>query len=340
MNSNRPGKSPARKKSPANHWRYSETQVQAQAQMLANRVAKNLKHRYKIFRKQNVDAFRVYNQDIPEIRATVDWYAGHLVVAEYKRWQTEGIAWLPTMAAALSQKLDIAPQNIHLKQRQTRPKSGAQRYRRLQKSEQYRQVQEGDLRFLVNLDDYIDTGLFLDHRKARLMIAKMVSGQRFLNLFAYTGAFTCHAAHGGAKQSLTVDLSANYIDWARRNMELNQLSAEEHQFLVADCLQFIEQESKRNPRSWDLIVLDPPSYAKRGQAIDFEILRDHADLITKCGHLLSPQGQLLFSTNHQAFVLERQRLGHLHIEEISQQTESLDFRGPRRAHRSFLIRHS
>lgn len=316
---------------------YSPEQISRQQEMLVNRVRKNFKHRKRIFQKQSIEAFRLYDQDIPEIRLLIDWYAGHLVIGEFTRMQTEGTNWLELMAEALRQAFELDSAHIHLKRRRTRNPNQGQRYERLAAEEAYITVREGALRFLVNLDDFIDTGLFIDHRIARRQVSEISCGLRVLNLFAYTGSFSCFAAQGGAKSVTTVDLSRNYINWAKRNFELNHLTIKPHEFIVADCLKFLH-DAAESKRKWDLIILDPPSYSKRGQSIDFDIQRDHVTLIKEAVSLLSPGGVLFFSTNHQSFTPNTDLLSsELYITEVSESIQSPDCSNRRLPHHSYKI---
>lgn len=183
--------------------------AQHHAEILANRVRKNYRHLFKRFKKQNIDCFRLYDWDIPEVRAVVDWYAGHLVVAEYERLQT-GPEWLSQMAAAVASALGVPMEKTHIKRRHTKTEEGP-RYSKLGSRGERIEVRERDLRFWVNLDDFLDTGLYSDHRGTRMIIRELAKDKDFLNLFAYTGAFSCAAAAGGAKTTTTVDLSLIHI---------------------------------------------------------------------------------------------------------------------------------
>ncbi|SMF68661.1 class I SAM-dependent methyltransferase [Pseudobacteriovorax antillogorgiicola] len=310
---------------------YSRSDMEKQGKWLANRVLKNFKHRRKLFKKQGTDAFRLYDWDIPEVRAVVDWYDGNLVVAEYVRQQTEGIPWLETVAGYVAEALGVAEDKVFLKKRQTRPGTWARRYERLDQSQHQVIVAEQGLRFIVNLRDYLDTGLFLDHRQTRAMVRDQARGKSILNLFAYTGSFTCYGAQGEATNSLTVDLSSKYIQWAQDNLALNELTAPQHQFLVADVLAFLD-DAIADGRTWDLIILDPPSFSTRKNAFEFDIQRDHPWLLEKVQALLSAEGSLYFSTNHARFEMAPTVKG---FKDISGQTVPPDFKS-RRPHQCFL----
>ncbi|MFW7377225.1 MAG: class I SAM-dependent methyltransferase [Oligoflexus sp.] len=314
---------------------YSHEDMVKQSKMLANRVLKNYRHLRSRFRKQNIDVYRLYYWDIPEIRAVVDWYQGHLVIAEYVRRQTEHLPWLETMAAAVGEALQIPSEKIHLKQRRTRPKDG-ERYQRLQQLDERMTVNERDLRFLVNLNDFIDTGLFADHRQTRQMVRQESAGKDFLNLFAYTGSFTCYAAAGGAKSTTSIDTSQQYLQWAEDNLRLNDLfETGHHQMLAQDVIQFL-QESIRQKKFWDLIVIDPPSFSKRPDSEVFDVQEDHPYLLGLALNVLAPNGRIYFSTNHQRFEPDFVDLSCRQISEITKQTIPEDYR-QRQPHRCFIL---
>ena len=195
-----------------------------QALMLSNKVKKRYKHLSKRYAKQNIDIFRLYDWDIPEIRAVVDWYSGHIVIAEYIRKNSDPL-WLNIMAQAVAQALDVDIKNVHIKHRHAGYQDG-KRYERVSHTDKKIVMSERELKFYINLDDYVDTGLFSDHRNTRLMVKDMVKGKDFLNLYCYTGSFSCYAAKGGAKTTVSVDRSDTAIQWAKENMELNGFSVE------------------------------------------------------------------------------------------------------------------
>ncbi|MFL5310432.1 MAG: class I SAM-dependent methyltransferase [Myxococcales bacterium] len=298
-----------------------------QATMLANRVRKNFRRLHRPFEREGVGAFRVYDWDVPEIRAAVDWYEGHLVVAEYERAQTRETEWLEAMGAAAASALEVPKGRVRLKRRRTRPARGA-RYGRLGRKGERIAVRERGLRFWVNLDDFIDTGLFPDHRETRARIRAEARGSEFLNLFGYTGAFTCAAAAGGARRTVTVDTSQAYLAWARDNLQLNGLDAADHELLRTDAREFLARAGRR----FTLCILDPPSFSTRAGAPPFDVQRDHRELIEGALSTLLPGGVLYFSTNHQRF---EPRLAGLRAEEITRATAPPDYR--RAPHRSFRI---
>lgn len=307
-----------------------------QAEMLANRVKKRFKHLHKRFARQQIDVFRLYDGDIPEIRAAVDWYAGHLVIAEYMRRQSVP-EWLPLMGAAVARALDVPPDRVHLKARWAGKQEG-KRYERLARTDQRMVVKEGDLRFYVNLRDYVDTGLFGDHRHTRQLVREMAAGKAFLNLYCYTGSFSCYAARGGARTTVSVDRSQTAIDWARENMTLNGIPEEGNTLVQSGSLAYLAQAQKEG-LTFDLAVVDPPSYSTdREGKRDFDIARDHPVLLGAVIKVLRPGAALFFSTNHQNFNLRREDLPPVHAEEITAQTIPEDFRRKNKSiHRCWRI---
>ena len=290
-----------------------------QARMLANRVRKNFRKLHPRFEKEGIGAFRLYDRDIPEVRAAVDWYEGHLVVAEYEREQTRGGAWLSAIASGAAEALAVPPERVHLKIR----RSGG-KYERLARTGKRLTVRERDLRFRVNLDDYIDTGLFPDHRDTRARVREESRGARFLNLFAYTGSFTCAAAAGGAVETTSVDASRTYLDWAGENLALNGQRGELVRAAVDDFL------ANAGSRRWTLCVLDPPSSSDHGGRA-FDVLRDHRSLIERVLAVLAPGGVLWFATSHQRFTPALEGLRYREEDTVPD-----DYRN-RSVHRAFRI---
>ena len=309
-------------------------QAAGQAVMLANRVRKRLAHFQKRYGREDIDCFRLYDRDIPEIRAVVDWYAGHLVIAEYVRKQT-GPEWLPTMARAVADTLKIPPERVHLRRRNTGQGEGP-RYAPLADTRHRFEVHERDLRFWVNLDDRLDTGLFPDHRDTRAQVRAMAQGRDFLNLFAYTGAFTCAAAAGLARSTVTVDRSSTYVDWTRDNLTLNGLWGPQHRLVRADVEDFLDRARVEGHR-WDLVFVDPPSFSNRkGVDVGFDVNRDHPNLLRRVLAVTAPGGEILFSTNHQRFEARFEGLSVGSIEEITATTIPEDYRN-RQIHRCWRI---
>lgn len=308
-----------------------------QADMLANRVKKRFKHLKKRFDRQNIDVFRLYDWDIPEIRAVVDWYGGHLVVGEYVRRQSTP-AWLPMMGKAAAEALGVPDDQLHLKQRLAGKQDG-KRYERLAHTDKKIVMGERDLRFYVNPYDFVDTGLFADHRNTRQMVREMAGDKDFLNLYCYTGTFTCYAAKGGARTTVSVDRSLTAIGWLRENLALNQVPERDHTLIQAPAFDFLRRAA-RQERIFDLAVVDPPSYStsKSGRD-DFDIARDHVRLLKGVHKVMARGATIFFSTNHQKFELHTGRLAFDRIEEITAATIPEDYRHKRKQiHRCWRIR--
>ncbi|MFA5059958.1 MAG: class I SAM-dependent methyltransferase [Candidatus Omnitrophota bacterium] len=304
------------------------------AEILSNRVKNRFRHLSKRFKREGIDCFRLYDWDIPEVRAVVDWYAEHIVVAEYERLQT-GPNWLPQMAQAVAQVLNIPPERVHTKRRRT-ASEGKTRYGKLDTKDKRFEVHERDLRFWINLDDFLDTGLYSDHRDTRVIIKKLAQGKDFLNLFAYTGAFTCAAAAGRAKSSVTVDRSATYVKWAQDNLKLNGLSGPQHTFIQSDVGKYLEL-AYRQKRQFNLIFVDPPSFSKDvSQGAAFDINRDHPALIQSVLKVTSPGAAVFFSTNHQRFEPRFLDLKVRDITELTPKTIPEDYRN-KKIHRCWQI---
>jgi len=313
------------------------SQTSTQAQMFLNRVAKNYKHLKRRARREGIECFRVYDRDIPELSFALDVYGQRAHLQEYSAPVTEVRAqreWRSAMHAATAQALDIPLRQVVLKQRHgQRPDV---QYRKLGPRGEDFIVGEGGHRFIVNLTDYLDTGLFLDHRQTRALVRSLAAGRRFLNLFCYTGSFSVYAAAGGAKTSTSVDLSNTYLDWARRNFELNGMDAGRHRLDQADARRFVRDEAVAGQR-YDLIVLDPPSFSnsKRMQGV-LDVQRDHVALIRGCVEILASAGDMLFSTNLRSFRLDAAALAGFKIADISAQTVPSDFRN-RKIHKCWRI---
>ncbi len=319
-----------------------ESVQQRQAQMLGNRVRKNARHLRKWARREAVSCYRVYDRDIPEVPLAIDWYEGRLHVARYRRTadvdatEEELLVWTEAMAVAAADALGVTDRGrIHVKER--RRQRGGVQHRRLEEDAEAVIVTEAGLSLEVNLEGYLDTGLFLDHRPLRVRVGAEARGKRVLNLFCYTGAFTVHAAAGGALQTTSVDLSKTYLAWARRNLELNGLYASRHELVHDDVRAFLG-EARRRGRRFELIVLDPPTFSnsKRTEE-DLDLQRDHVALVTDTAALLAPEGILYFSTNNRRFKLDEGALTGLQLENISLETIPPDFRD-QRIHRCWRIR--
>lgn len=306
---------------------YDTATIEKHAEMLANRAHKVMKKLRPRFEKQNIGAFRIYDRDIPEVRAVVDWYEGHLVLGEYVREQTSGLPYLEILGQELLQKFSLTEDQLHLRRRNTRQQDGS-RYQRLDKKGEHIEVREGDLKFLVNLDDYLDTGLFADHRVTRGWVRSESAGKHVLNLYAYTGAFSVYAAKGGAASTTTVDMSERYLDWALENFKFNDITDFDKHEAVAEETRFFLRNAAREGRRWDLIILDPPSFStsRTGQEL-LEIQRDHGELINEALAVLKRGGKLYFSTNHQRFKPDFSAVRAASIEELTEKSIPVDFEG-------------
>jgi 23S rRNA (guanine2445-N2)-methyltransferase / 23S rRNA (guanine2069-N7)-methyltransferase len=314
-----------------------DQRAEPQAEMFANRLAKQARHLRKWPTKRGITCYRLYDRDIPEIPLAVDLYEGRLHIAEYDRPhnRTPGqhADWLERMACAAGEKLAIPPENIFLKRR--RRQRGTDQYERTDGTGPRITVSEGGCKFLVNLSDYIDTGLFLDHRITRSMVCDEAAGKRVLNLFAYTGAFSVYAAAGGAVATTTVDLSNTYLDWARANFRINDIAGENHRFVRSGAMEFIADHAPG--AQYDLAVVDPPTFSNsKSTAGDFDIQRDYARLLGDLAGLMSPGGVIYFSTNFKRFKFDESAVAGCTPREISRQTVPEDFRN-KRIHRCWRI---
>jgi len=310
---------------------------QKQADMIANKVKKKYNHLRKRYARQNIEVFRLYDWDIPEIRAAVDWYAGHLVIAEYTRKQSTK-EWLPMMAEAIAQALNVPMSHVHLKMRKMGYQDG-KRYERLDHTNKKIIMAERDLKFYINPDDYVDTGLFSDHRNTRQMVRELADGKDFLNLYCYTAAFSCYAALGGARSTVSVDRSDTAISWARDNMVLNGISLESNELILAHTFDFLENAKKKGQK-FDLAVVDPPSFStSKNKKYDFDIVRDHTRLLDAVIRVMRKDSVLFFSTNHQDFKASMDDLDISEIQEITSLTIPEDYQSKRKKiHRCWKIR--
>jgi len=312
----------------------------ADIESYANRLRKNARHWGKWSRRQGISCYRIYDQDIPEFPVAVDRYGDQVHLQEYQsHWEAteaEHKAWWQMVMEATAEVLELPLSSIHGKLRKRQ--KGEEQYEKTGESGQERVVEEGGHRFLVNLDAYLDTGLFLDHRNTRAMVQAHAAGRRFLNLFAYTGSFTVYAAKGGAVKSVTVDMSNTYQEWSRRNFELNGLDPNKHKLERADVFTWIREALERGEQ-FDLIVLDPPTFSQSKKMLGvLDTQRDHPWMIHQCMKLLNPGGEMYFSTNFRKFRLEESLHDWYDIQEISQQTVPEDFRN-KKIHRCWVFRH-
>jgi 23S rRNA (cytosine1962-C5)-methyltransferase len=309
-----------------------------------NRIRKNQAHLAKWAQRNGVEAYRIYDRDMPEYPFAVDRYGDALVLhyfdrrpqphlfspeADEKRAREE----IRGAESALCSHFELHPALLFVKRRRLRQEGD--QYDRVSESKVTRTVEEHGLRFLVNLSDYLDTGLFLDYRKVRMLVRAMSSGKRVLNLFCYTGSVSVYAGAGGAAQVMSVDMSNTYLDWAKENFLLNGLDVERNIFLRADCVPFLKTGSYG---TFDLIVIDPPSFSKSKKMLGvFDVQEDHLELIRAAMRHLNPGGTILFSTNLRSFKLDTEGLGAgVSVRDLTAQTIPEDFRNDR-IHKVFLL---
>jgi 23S rRNA G2069 N7-methylase RlmK/C1962 C5-methylase RlmI len=295
------------------------------AEVLANSVVKKYRHFSKKFAREHIDCYRLYDWDSPDIRVVVDWYAGHLVVAEYEREQT-GPDYLPNMAHAVAAALQVSAEKVFIKRRHTNL-SDAPRYSKMDSRNERFEVRERNLKLWVNLSDFLDTGLYSDHRDTRQLIKAAAKDKDFLNLFAYTGVVTCAAAAGGARSTTTVDRNETYLKWAHDNLALNGLwDAKRHDIIRADALEFLEKSCRMKKR-YSLVFIDPPSFFKDEEAqVSFDINRDHPSMLAKVIEITMPGCDIYFSTNHQRFEPRLTGLAVSKIEKLTPKTIPEDYR--------------
>lgn len=294
-----------------------------------NRLQKVWKHLSKTAKRQEIACFRFYDHDLPEAPFAIEYLDGAVHMAEYKRrhgMEDEAHeAWLASCKEIVARVLETDVANIYVKIRQR--KAGRQgQYEKFDEQKVERIVPEGGLKFIINLTDYLDTGLFLDHRITRGMVREEAMGKRVLNLFCYTGSFSIFAAGGGAEEITSVDLSKTYINWAKRNMQYNKLyKPEQHDFINEDVLEWL----KGVPRDrYDLIICDPPTFSN-SKSMDetFEVQRDHVALLKSLLKILSEEGSIFFSNNYRGFVMDRDALPASVVKDITAQTTPFDFAG-------------
>jgi 23S rRNA (guanine2445-N2)-methyltransferase / 23S rRNA (guanine2069-N7)-methyltransferase len=315
------------------------------AQMFANRLRKNIRQLRKQAERAGVGCYRLYDADMPEYAFAIDRYAlsngdEHLYVQEYAAPATiEASAAARRRAealAALPEASGVAAASIHLRTRKRQTGDG--QYERLDNQAQFHTVEEAGLKFLVNFNDYLDTGLFLDHRLTRARLRAAARDARVLNLFCYTATASVHAAAGGAASTLSIDLSNTYLDWAAANFKLNALDVDSHRLLRADCREWLAAAGQGRDR-YELIFLDPPTFSnsKRMEGV-LDTQRDHPQLIADCMRLLAPGGLLVFSTNAQQFKIDPELAVRFGVEDISAATLPFDFARNPRIHRCFELR--
>ena len=306
--------------------------------MVANRLRKNRRRLSPWLRREGISCYRVYDADIPEYAAAVDIYHGHPHIAEYAAPKSvpddTANRRLEALVQAVCSVFEVpAGERVAVKRRERQKGTG--QYQRLEQTGERLVVSEGAVKALVNLHDYLDTGLFLDHRPLRTWVSREAKGRHFLNLFSYTGAATLHAAAGGATTSTSVDASATYLDWFGANLALNGFSDRQHRAIRADVRSWLAEET----RQYDLIMLDPPSFSNSKRHDDFDVQRDHYALLELAMARLTGEGILYFSTNSRRFKLDARALETWQVSDVTQQSIPEDFRRNQRIHACWRIRH-
>ncbi|KAE8440052.1 MULTISPECIES: bifunctional 23S rRNA (guanine(2069)-N(7))-methyltransferase RlmK/23S rRNA (guanine(2445)-N(2))-methyltransferase RlmL [Halomonadaceae] len=319
--------------------RTTTSTVSENAKMFANRLAKNQKRLKKWLKQSGETCYRLYDADMPEYALAVDRYGDRVHVQEYAAPSSVN----PSQAQkrlfdaldVLPEALGVDPSKIYVKRRERQ--TGAAQYQKRDASGERFEVREGSARLWVNLRDYLDTGLFLDHRPVRRMLGEMASGKRFLNLFCYTATATVQAALGGASDSVSVDMSNTYLEWARDNFALNQLEPRLHRVVRDDCFRWLETANAQ----FDLIFMDPPTFSNSKKMRDtLDVQRDHPRLVELAMARLAPGGTLVFSNNQRRFKLDEALSERYAVEEITARTFDPDFQRRTNLHHVFLLRHA
>ena len=297
--------------------------------MFRNRLEKVYRHLGKQAKRMGITCYRLYDHDLPEFPLCIEIYEQNIYVAEYKRRhgmeEDEHDEWMKRSIVVICDILNVSDENIFLKLRQRKPGRLGQYQKTAGKQSEFI-VEENKLKFIVNLSDYLDTGLFLDHRVTREKIKAVVKEKKVLNLFSYTGSFSVYAAAGDANEVVTVDLSKTYLAWAQRNMKFNEFAdPSKYKFIHADVLQYLHTIPENY---FDLVILDPPTFSNSKRMEDIlDIQRDHVRLINDCIKTLKRGGKIFFSTNYKRFVLDTASIQSSSIKDITKQTTPFDFEG-------------
>lgn len=302
---------------------------------IQNRLEKNYKHRAKWARREGFEAFRIYNKDIPEFPFIVDVYKDYAVIFEKRDEEIDADKFdhFNFIISAVKNVLNIPEEKVVIKSRKRQ--SGDTQYNKLEDRNELIVIKEYKAEYLVNLHDYLDTGLFLDHRPLRQIITKSSEGKKVLNLFSYTGSISVAAAIGGASKVTSVDMSSTYQNWAKKNFEQNNIPVNQHNFIVDSALEYLEKASQR----FDIIVLDPPTFSNsKNMEEDFEVEKDQVFLIKHCLRLLDPNGVLYFSNNKRKFKIDPAALEMAQVQEITPRTIPEDYKDTK-AHVCFKITH-
>ena len=307
------------------------------ADMFVNRLRKNLRHLGRWAKREGIGCYRLYDADIPEYAVAVDIYEQWVHVQEYEAPKSidpeRAQERLERIMAVIPTALEVPEERVFLKVRKRQ--KGLNQYQKQAQNGLFHEVREGPCRFWVNFSDYLDTGLFLDHRLTRRLLGELAQGRRFLNLFAYTGTATVYAALNGASATTSVDMSQTYLNWAQRNLALNGIGGRQHDLVRADCLEWLDAVRQQ----FGLIFLDPPTFSNSKRMADnFDVQRDHVQLIQQTARQLDKGGILIFSTNNRRFKMDREALAELAVEDITLKTIPRDFERNPRIHQCWLIR--
>ncbi|EPZ8123561.1 bifunctional 23S rRNA (guanine(2069)-N(7))-methyltransferase RlmK/23S rRNA (guanine(2445)-N(2))-methyltransferase RlmL [Yersinia enterocolitica] len=311
------------------------------AEDYANRLRKNVKKLDKWAKQQGIECYRLYDADLPDYNVAVDRYGSKVVVQEYAPPKTidaqKARQRLFDVINATLAVLNLPSNQLVLKTRERQ--KGKNQYEKLAQKGEFLLVSEYNAKLWVNLTDYLDTGLFLDHRIARQMLGKMSQGKDFLNLFAYTGTASVHAGLGGARSTTTVDMSRTYLEWAEKNLRANGLTGQQHRLIQADCLSWLSNTDEQ----FDVIFIDPPTFSNsKRMETTFDVQRDHLVLMKELKRLLRRKGTIMFSNNKRGFQMDLDGIKALGLEakEITAQTQSEDFARNRQIHNCWLVTHS
>lgn len=319
-----------------------EVEISEQGDMFANRLKKNIKHLAKWARKNQVSCYRIYDADLPDYALAIDVYDDQVHVQEYAPPKQidpqKAVERLKEAMHIIPDVLEVPVNSVSLKVRQKQ--RGSNQYEAQAAQNKRFEIEENGLKFWVNLKDYLDTGLFLDHRDTRLMLMNMARGKDVLNLFSYTGSVTVYAAAGGAASTTSVDMSNTYLGWAQDNMQLNGFDGEQHRFIRANCLEWLQAQQQETER-FDLIFLDPPTFSNSSRMEGvFDVQRDHVSLIQMAANLLKTDGQLMFSTNRRDFKMALDEMEGLSLKDITAQTIPRDFERNKKIHQCWLVTRS
>ncbi|MCL1076881.1 bifunctional 23S rRNA (guanine(2069)-N(7))-methyltransferase RlmK/23S rRNA (guanine(2445)-N(2))-methyltransferase RlmL [Parashewanella spongiae] len=318
----------------------AEVSIANVAPDFCNRIKKNLKQLNKWAKKEGIDSYRIYDADLPDYNVAIDKYLNHLVVQEYAAPieipESVTKRRISDILLVLPQLTDVAPNNIVVKTRSRQ--KGSNQYQKRNQDKVELITTEYNAKFKLNLSGYLDTGLFLDHRLTRRLVGDKSKNRHVLNLFAYTGTASVHAALGGAKSVTTVDMSHTYLLWAEENFKLNGIYGNQYHFEQADCLQWIKESEEQ----FDLIFIDPPTFSNSKRMEDsFEVERDHVELLTDLMKLLMPDGEIIFSNNKRKFKMDIEALAKIGIkvENLDAKTLPLDYKRNPQIHNTWLLTH-